>query len=475
MTVELVGLAYDQKLTDSIWSVVPARAAYDLILADEFRRKVDFRSMLYHKGQLELLTELEQFLKKGGEKLSLVELIAARFSTGIEDYPNPAGEFGFDFQLIRHFSSLAMADDFLVAETFLRELLRRVGFLTNGTGWSLLGQWDFEAIVAALKNVRMSDILEVGKRVPSSGGKLSFENLVRNYLEFLNYSQNNSLTPFFYNSQTDLKRWGNLAQRKNSRNELIVDLSLRPRKSQKMKKEPAAPKTLERSFNERAKLRRESDALLGGLKDSDPLIRQKSAESLGKLSDTSTLPHLIAALTDPEPEVRQEIVRAIGAVADPEANEALLKVLETDEAFSVRLTAAWVLRRRREKRSIPVLLDALEQRNPHVSAELAYHPLLAADRETVTRLRKLVSHEAPEVRREVAFILGRVPSKLSSEPLANMVNDPDVETGVIALYSLWEARSARVVEASKKLSSSPHEAAAQAGSIVSAWAKNLSA
>ncbi len=55
MTVELVGLAYDQSLTDTVWSRLSARTAYDLILEDEFRRKVDFRSMLYHKGQIELL------------------------------------------------------------------------------------------------------------------------------------------------------------------------------------------------------------------------------------------------------------------------------------------------------------------------------------------------------------------------------------------------------------------------------------
>ena len=51
--------------------------------------------------------------------------------------------------------------------------------------------------------------------------------------EFFRYALNNGLTPFFYNSESDFRRRGNLAERKNRRNEEVVDRSLRTRRSAK--------------------------------------------------------------------------------------------------------------------------------------------------------------------------------------------------------------------------------------------------
>lgn len=471
MSVELVGLAYDQDLTNAVWSKMTARDAFDLVLDDEFRRKVDFRSMLYHKGQSELLSEFEPFLRQGGEKHTLVELMAARFKAGVEEYPNPAGEFAFDFQLIRYFASLAMVDDFLTADPFLRELLRKVGFLKTGKAWSLLEVKDFESVVRALRDARMQDILDASRVVQQQDETLSFVNLVRNYIEFLNYTQNNGLTPFFYNSQTDFRQWGNLSERKNERNEVIVDLSLA--KKRKARTKPTAKKKIKKTkkidLEARMKVRREVDALLGGLKDSDPLIRQKTAESLGRLAEPDILPHLVEALSDSEPEVRQEIVRAIGAIPLENAEDALLKVLREDEVFSVRLIAAHTLRRRGAKKAIPLLLDAIEAGKPYVGTILAYHSQLKSDRFALARLKGMVQHQSAAVRREAAFILGRLPDRVSQASLLHLAKDVDPETQCNALYSLWSIGSPKARTMAKELSSSKSKQCQQAGTIVYSW------
>ncbi len=471
MGVELIGLAYDQGLTDIVWSKLTVRASYDFILQDDFRRKVDFRSMLYHKGQTELLAELGHFLRQGGERLTILELVAKRFSAGIEDFPNPNGELTFDFQLIRHFASLAMADDFLVADPFLRELLRRVGFLSNGAGWSLLETKDFDGISKALREVRMQDILEASHLIKREEGQVSVENLVRNYIEFLSYTKNNGLTPFFYNTASDVRRWGNLGDRKGLRSEQIVDLSLKP--STKKTKEsilPQAQKKEKKDLHERLKLQRETDALLGGLNDSDPLIRQKSAESLGRLGQAEILPHLITMLKDPEPEVRQELVRAIGSIADPRANEPLLSVLDQDEALSVRLIAGYVLQKRNEKAALPILLDMTVQGKPHVAMILAYHSSLKSDEATLNKLKELTTHESPLIRRDIAFILGRLPLADWEDALVYLTDDFDEETRCNALYSLWDMGSKRVLDIAKNFCSYPSEFCARTGTILHHWA-----
>ncbi|HLG18702.1 MAG TPA: HEAT repeat domain-containing protein [Bdellovibrionota bacterium] len=473
MRIELIGLAYDRDTADAVWSGMSAREAYDVILRDDFRRKVDPRSLLYHKGQVELLGNLEMFLKQGGENLSLVELMARRFSAGVEDFPTGHEDLAFDFQLIRHFSSLAMADDFMVADTFLRELLRRIGFLKNGSAWSLVEARDFEGIASALRDVRMQDILDAGHSVPKSEG-ISFENLVRNYIEFLSYSRNNHLSPFFYNSESDFKRWGDLNERKNRRSEIIVDASLRGRKpaapsEKRTKKTP--PKTLD--VRGRFKLRREIDALLEGLSDPDPLIRQKAAETIGVLAEPEILPRLIAALTEAEAEVRQEIVRAIGTLRNVQVTETLLSVLARDEVLSIKLTAADALRRQGEKKLLPVLLDEMESGRPHVGVLLAFHPGLSKDRVTIGRLKTLSLHENPVVRRDVAFVAGHLSGnpgqKEGKEILRRLVHDRDDETRCNALYSLLEIGDREVESYARECAEAPSEIICRAGTIVRHW------
>ncbi len=470
MSVELVGLAYDQQQTDAIWSRMALKDVYDLILLDDFRRRVDLRSLLYHKGQLELLEAIEAFLTQGHGNWTIVEALAARFRAGIEDFPTEGGELSLDFKLIRHFSSLAMVNDFLVADPFLRTLLKKVGFLRDEAAWSLLETRDYEGISNALHEVRMSDIMEARGTPGAEEENVSYEHLVRNYIEFLGYTQNNGLTPFFYNSESDFRRWGDLVERKNRRSELVVDLSLRfdaLSKPKEAKKNPGKASSIDVQL--RMKRKREAMSLLDGLRDSDPLIRQKSAESLGMLAVPETLPQLIEGLRDEEPEVRQEIVRALAATGGEQAEEALLDVIEKDEVLSVQLIAAHQLQRRGSMDVISRLLDGVESGKPHFGMLVANHAGVDRDSAAKLRLKTLARHENVGVRRQVGMILGQLPSNGQIPLLEEMTEDPDEQVQINALYALWKLHADCVKEKAAKLKTSDSEKIAQAGNIVSAW------
>jgi HEAT repeat protein len=291
-------------------------------------------------------------------------------------------------------------------------------------------------------------------------------------MEFLSYASNNGLTPFFYNSESDFRRWGNLAERKNRRGEKIVDLSLRGRRKASAKKEAAKPRKKDLpglSLEQKLKRKREVDWLLTGLTDSDPLIRQKSAESLGRLADPDIFPHLSAAVEDDEPEVRQEIVRAIGVTRNPRAEGVLLKVVEEDEILSVQLTAAHVLRKMNSKALIPLLLDGIEKGKPHFSSLLAFHPGLKGSRPAQLRLTAMTVSEDPQVRRETAFVLRKLPTKESRGALLRLTDDEDETTRIHALYSLWGLRHHGVASAAMKMQGHYSEATVRAGTIVGNW------
>jgi hypothetical protein len=85
----------------------------------------------------------------------------------------------------------------------------------------------------------------------------------------------------------------------------------------------------------------------------------------------------------------------------------------------------------------------------------------------------LAANESVEVRREVAFVMGRLPAKISGDLLIRMVGDSDEETRCNALYSLWDVKSKKVKDAAKALAASSSELSAQSGAIVQHWATSL--
>lgn len=468
MSVQLIGLAFDAQQTHRVWGQHSVRESFDLVLKDDFRRKVDFRSMRYHTGHLDLLSQLDELLRVSGGNWSILELIAARFKAGVEDSPIPSGNLVFDYQWIRYFASLAMVDDFLVADPFLKALLKKIGF-TREPHWSILEFKDLPGVCKALREARMQDILDVSSKFLDQS-PMSFTHLVRNYIEFLSYTQNNRFVAFFYNSQTSVRQWGELIDRNNQRNEKAVELSLQPSIYPRFEQSPKTVKSkTKRSLEEKHKMKRESLSLMGGLSDSDLLIRQKAAESLSKLANEDLLPFIQEQLPQQEAEVRLELVRTLGCINTERAQEMLLEVLTHDETQSIRLAAAFALREMGNPTVMDVLLTWVEQERPYFASILAYHPLMPTNRKVHQRLQMLGESTSAGVTREVAFLLGKVLSSASDVQLVSLCKNTDDLTVRNALYSLWSKKSPKLSEGLKAARSNPSAHVQLAVTLIEEW------
>jgi HEAT repeat protein len=147
--------------------------------------------------------------------------------------------------------------------------------------------------------------------------------------------------------------------------------------------------------------RRDTEGLLKMLSDSDPTVRVRAIDALGKVGDSRTVDALIKSLGDDNAYVREHAARNLGCdyhstlgcdltkTVDP-----LISILDDEDTF-VRVEAS---------RSLG--------ENPHPEA-----------REPLEALAKRDSHW--EVRREAAISLGRISRPESAPTLEALVRDED--------------------------------------------------
>ncbi|MCK6526433.1 HEAT repeat domain-containing protein [Myxococcota bacterium] len=108
-------------------------------------------------------------------------------------------------------------------------------------------------------------------------------------------------------------------------------------------------------------------------KDSNRDIRARAVESLGILGDKRAVPALIAALDDRDPGVRREAVEALGKLKDPAAAAPLMKLLASEEK---PYDVIWALGQIGDRAAIPQLTTMLESRDKY----LAYNAMMALRR-----------------------------------------------------------------------------------------------
>jgi len=92
-------------------------------------------------------------------------------------------------------------------------------------------------------------------------------------------------------------------------------------------------------------------ALTGALKDKNPLVRSRSALSLGMIGTDSAVEALIAELMNPDSCIRPDAVYALGLIGGPRV-ESYLKVALTDNSDAVRRLAAAALEGRTKPKTV---------------------------------------------------------------------------------------------------------------------------
>ena len=116
--------------------------------------------------------------------------------------------------------------------------------------------------------------------------------------------------------------------------------------------------------------RRTAPALLEALSDEAWVVRMNAAWAVGRLDDNRAVEPLIQLLDDRERDVQIAAAGALGRLDDSRAVSPLLESLD-DSEVEVRSAAAWALGRLDDGRAVDGLIDALEDAAQDVRAQAA--------------------------------------------------------------------------------------------------------
>ena len=206
-----------------------------------------------------------------------------------------------------------------------------------------------------------------------------------------------------------------------------------------------------------------TDALIGALKDTDPVVRGYAATALGEIGDprakeallaalrtedasvvnmatslynlgsTEVVEILIGKLRDPNPNNRLYAIYALGKISDPEMVRPLIEVLDSEEIgwlaakalvnvgqpalqplleslFSenrnVRLYATYALGEIRDPKAARGVLRLLQDPDPLVLDTAAEALIAIGERSVIPAVTQLLRSPQPRVRRRALDVLG---------------------------------------------------------------------
>lgn len=107
------------------------------------------------------------------------------------------------------------------------------------------------------------------------------------------------------------------------------------------------------------------------LRDSDPVVRQRAAESLATIGGEQAIGALVQALEDPLGRVRLAAIRGVAELAPERGLESLMRLVLEDPDWEIRAQAARGLGLAGDPLAVPALEAALEDRNEFVRAAAA--------------------------------------------------------------------------------------------------------
>lgn len=200
---------------------------------------------------------------------------------------------------------------------------------------------------------------------------------------------------------------------------------------------------------------------IGKLRDTDPAIRQKAAESLGQSGGSRAVEPLIAALSDSDFSVEGNAATALGKIKDPRAAEPLMAALrdavkfaqpakDPDGTYSLtdqqrlRLTVADHAAEALGNLGAPALEELMPAFKDKDLREYALPGLVKMGSPAVDALIAAMKDPDPDVRWNAANALGDIKDARAVEPLIAALQVKDLQWH--AAYSLGKIKDPRAVE-----------------------------
>ncbi len=158
-------------------------------------------------------------------------------------------------------------------------------------------------------------------------------------------------------------------------------------------------------------------------------IRLDSVAALGKLKNSSSIDYLKGALTDASPDVRKAAEYALKSIDTPEAIEALkdapfmLMVKNMNESVAKRLVTVTNIGKTRKQIGIPLLHKACFDEYKNVRFEAIKSISLLRDKSSLDILLELLNDRYFDVRIEASKALSRYDSPKVLEALNKAKND----------------------------------------------------
>ena len=187
---------------------------------------------------------------------------------------------------------------------------------------------------------------------------------------------------------------------------------------------------------------------IANLKDSNPAVREQAAEELGKARQAGAVDALISVLQyDDVWSVRKSAAWALGEIRDDRALVPLMRAMSHKD-WIIRFKVIEALGKLGDRRAAALLTEALQDENSRVYGE-AIRALgeIGAER-AVDPLIQAMGHELPAIRMNAAAALGKIGDSRAVDSLIQMLaHDRIGDVRKSAAWALGKIGDSRASEA----------------------------
>jgi len=193
------------------------------------------------------------------------------------------------------------------------------------------------------------------------------------------------------------------------------------------------------------------DSLVEYLDSSEPKIRARAVDAMGKLQDPICLELLIKMLNDLNHNVRMQAAFALGQLGNSEAEDALIARLNNKELTKVKVRIVEALSKIGTDTSFPVFIKLLKSEDDQLRGQAAlslgsFARRKQTDEKVADSLALLVADKNADVRWKACYSLAQIGKDLDIASLRNAIYDKNPLVRIYAIQALGKLKDLTVLE-----------------------------